>query len=58
MGGHIKHMPMHMAPALAGCRMALVVTSHFVSTNRCINHSSAVALEVTLCDDVDVTMSM
>ena len=38
-GGHIKHM----APALAGCRMALVVTSHFVSTKRCRNHSSLLA---------------
>ena len=34
---------MHMATALAGCRMALVVTSHFVSTNRCRNHSSPFA---------------
>ena len=34
---------MHMVPALAGCRMALVVTSHFVSTKRCRNHSSPLA---------------
>ena len=45
-GGHagIFKNAVHMAAALADCRMALVgtgwTTSHPVSTNRCRNHSS------------------